>query len=58
LTLLYPLVPSESLTDANLSTLREFFASQPALAFELTRVAVSSSGGMYANSEPDDAPDR
>ena len=38
LTLLYPFVPRESLTEAHAETLRSFFAAQRRLVFDLVRL--------------------
>jgi hypothetical protein len=54
LTLLYPWIPRDSVTDEDLERLRSFFATQPPLDFELTRVAEFPGLVAYAVPEPDD----
>jgi 2'-5' RNA ligase superfamily len=54
LTLLYPWVPVDSLTDAHLVELRAFFAGQSPFEFELVRVAEFTGQVVYAVPEPDD----
>lgn len=54
LTLLYPWIPAESVTEADMERLRAFFASRPPLEFELTRLAEFPSKVVYAVPEPDD----
>jgi hypothetical protein len=54
LTLLYPWVPREALTQADVEALRAFFASRPPLAFDLVRVAEFPGVVAYAVPEPDD----
>jgi hypothetical protein len=54
LTLLYPWIPAESMTDTDLERLRAFFASRPQLEFELTRLAEFPGKVVYAVPEPDD----
>jgi len=54
LTLLYPWIPAESVTEADLEDLRAFFAARPALEFELTHVAEFPGIVVYAVPEPDD----
>jgi len=54
LTLLYPWIPAESVTEADLARLRAFFAGRPALEFELTRLAAFPGKVVYAVPEPDD----
>jgi hypothetical protein len=54
LTLLYPWIPAESVTKAQVDELRTFFATRPALEFELTRVAEFPGTVVYAVPEPDD----
>lgn len=54
LTLLYPWIPAQSVTEAELERLRAFFASRPALEFELTRVDQFPGIVVYAVPEPDD----
>jgi 2'-5' RNA ligase superfamily len=55
LTLLYPFVPASALGESDFATLREFFGSRPAFAFEIARVAQWEAGGaVYGVPEPDD----
>jgi hypothetical protein len=54
LTLLYPWLPAAQVTDADLERLRAFFASRPALEFDLTHVAEFAGVVAYAVPEPDD----
>jgi 2'-5' RNA ligase len=54
LTLLYPWIPVERLTDAEIEGARDFFAARPALDFQLTRVAEFPGVVAYAVPEPDD----
>src|SRR6059058_3691025 len=54
LTLLYPFVPRGSLTDADLETLRSFFAARPPLVFDLVRLDELPGLVVYAVPEPDD----
>jgi 2'-5' RNA ligase len=54
ITLLYPFVPRESLTEAHLETLRDFFAARRPFAFDLTRLAEFPGLVVYAVPEPDD----
>jgi len=54
LTLLYPFAPRAELNESHLEKLREFFASRPPLAFDLSRVTQWESGGaVYGVPEPD-----
>jgi 2'-5' RNA ligase len=53
LTLLYPWIPAESVTDADLEELRAFFAARPPLEFELTHVAEFPGLVVYPVPEPD-----
>ena len=53
LTLLYPWIPAARISDEDLARVREFFASQGSLAFELTRVAEFPGVVAYAGPEPD-----
>jgi hypothetical protein len=53
LTLLYPWIPAESVTEADLVQLRGFFASRPPLEFRLTQVAEFPGKVVYAVPEPD-----
>lgn len=53
LTLLYPFVPRDELTDAHFETLREFFTPRPPLVFDLTRLD-EFPGVVYAVPEPDE----
>ena len=52
ITLLFPFAPREQLTEDVLADLRSFFAAQPPLEFELTRVAMWPDV-VYAVPEPD-----
>jgi len=54
LTLLYPFVPRDSLTDADLETLRSFLAARPPLVFDLVRLDEFPGLVVYAVPEPDD----
>jgi 2'-5' RNA ligase len=54
LTLLYPWIPPELVTVADVERLRGFFASRPPLMFDLTRVAEFPNEAVYAVPEPDD----
>jgi 2'-5' RNA ligase len=54
LTLLYPWIQAEMVTEADVERLRAFFASRPPLEFELTRVAEFTGKVVYAVPEPDD----
>ena len=54
LTLLYPFVPRGSLTEADLETLRAFFAVRPPLVFDLVRLDEFPGLVAYAVPEPDD----
>ena len=54
LTLLYPFAPRRELNESHLQTLRDFFASRPALTFDIARVAQWEGGGaVYGVPEPD-----
>jgi 2'-5' RNA ligase len=53
ITLLYPWIPVEELTDADVDEARTFFAARPPFAFELTRVAEFPGAVVYAVPEPD-----
>ena len=53
LTLLYPWIPAEQVTDADLAELREFFAGRPPLEFDLAHVAEFAGIVVYAVPEPD-----
>ena len=53
LTLLYPWIPRDSLTEAELDRVRAFFAARPPLAFDLVRVAEFPGAVVYAVPEPD-----
>jgi 2'-5' RNA ligase superfamily len=55
LTLLYPWIPAESVTDADIGELHAFFAGRPALEFDLVRVAEFPGVVAYAVPEPDEA---
>lgn len=54
LTLLYPWVPAEAVTEADIGCLRTFFVSQSPFAFDLVRVAEFPGIVAYAVPEPDD----
>src|SRR5947208_1192042 len=54
LTLLHPFVPRDSLTEADLETLRAFFAVRPPLVFDLVRLDEFPGIVAYAVPEPDD----
>jgi 2'-5' RNA ligase len=54
LTLLYPFVPRDSLTDGHFTALQDLFAARSPFAFELTHVAEFPDIVMYAVPEPDD----
>jgi hypothetical protein len=54
LTLLYPWVPRDALTEAKLDGLRSFFAGVPPLVFDLVRVAEFPGAVVYAVPEPED----
>jgi 2'-5' RNA ligase len=54
LTLLYPFVPRDELTEAHLETLRDFFAPRPPLVFDLTRLDEFPGVVVYAVPEPDE----
>lgn len=54
LTLLYPWIPADAVTEADLADLRAFFAERPRLDFDLTRVAEFPGIVVYAVPEPDD----
>ena len=53
LTLLYPWIPRDSVTDADIDRLRSFFATRPPLEFDLVRVAEFPGVVAYAVPEPD-----
>jgi hypothetical protein len=53
LTLLYPWIPRDSMTDADIDGLREFFAGWPPLSFDLVRLAEIPGAVVYAVPEPD-----
>jgi 2'-5' RNA ligase len=53
ITLLYPFLAAESITDEHLEALREFFAGRPSLEFDLVRVAEFPGAVAYAVPEPD-----
>jgi hypothetical protein len=53
LTLLYPWIPAESVKQADIEQLRAFFASRPALDFQLARLAEFPGKVVYAVPEPD-----
>jgi hypothetical protein len=54
LTLLYPWIPSESVTQADLDRLRAFFRGRPPLRFDLVGLAEFPGLVVYAVPEPDD----
>jgi hypothetical protein len=54
LTLLYPWLPAAKVTEAELERLRTYFATCPALKFDLTRVTEFPGMVAYAVPEPDD----
>jgi 2'-5' RNA ligase superfamily protein len=54
LTLLYPWIPREAVTQADVEALRAFFATRRPLAFDLARVAEFPGLVAYAVPEPDD----
>jgi len=54
LTLLYPWIPAESVTQADMERSRAFFASRPPLEFELTRLDQFPNKVVYAAPEPED----
>jgi hypothetical protein len=55
LTLLYPFVPREALDDSHVRMLQDFFASRPALIFDIARVAQWERGGaVYGVPEPEE----
>ena len=54
LTLLYPWIPRDSLTGADVESLRSFFAARGPLDFSLTRLAEFPGQVVYAVPEPDD----
>jgi hypothetical protein len=54
LTLLYPWIPRESVTQADVDDLRSFFATRRPLDFDLARLAEFPGEVVYAVPEPDD----
>ncbi|MBA3366002.1 MAG: 2'-5' RNA ligase family protein [Actinobacteria bacterium] len=54
LTLLYPWIPREAVTEADLEQLRSFFSTRRPLEFDLVRVAEFPGVVAYAVPEPDD----
>ncbi|HEU5264775.1 MAG TPA: 2'-5' RNA ligase family protein [Gaiellaceae bacterium] len=54
LTLLYPWIPQDSVTDADVEELRSFFTSRRPLAFDLIGVAEFPDVVVYAVPDPDD----
>ena len=54
LTLLYPWIPAQSVSEADLERLRAFFADCPRLEFQLTSIAAFPGKVVYAVPEPDD----
>ena len=55
LTLLYPWIPCDDVTEQDVAGLREFFTTRPPLEFDLVRVAEFPGIVAYAAPEPDDA---
>ena len=53
LTLLYPWIPRDSLTESDLDGLRSFFAARKPLHFSLTRLAEFPGQVVYAVPEPE-----
>ncbi len=54
LTLLYPWIPAESVTEEDLEQLRSFFGARPRQDFELTHVTEFPEVVAYAAPRPDD----
>jgi hypothetical protein len=54
LTLLYPWIPAESVTQDDLDRLRSFFRARPRLRFDLVGLAEFPGVVVYAVPEPDD----
>ena len=54
ITLLYPWIPVQRLTDADVQGLADFFAARKPFTFELTRVAEFPRAVVYGVPEPDD----
>jgi 2'-5' RNA ligase len=54
ITLLYPWIPVERLTDADVEGLAAFFAARRTFAFELTRVAAFPGVVVYGVPEPEE----
>ncbi len=54
ITLLYPWVPVDSVSGADLERLRAFFAARPAFEFELARVAEFPGAVVYAVPVPEE----
>jgi hypothetical protein len=54
LTLLYPWIPAAELNDASIGEARDFFATRPALTFDLVRVDEFRGAVAYAVPEPDE----
>jgi hypothetical protein len=54
LTLLYPWIPRDALTEADVDGLRAFFAARPPLRFALTHVAEFPGVVVYAAPEPEE----
>ena len=54
LTLLYPWIPAEAVTDGDVDGLRSFLAERRPLAFDLVRLAELRGIVVYAVPEPDD----
>lgn len=53
LTLLYPWIPRDALTEADVDALRGFFAGVPPLVFDLARVEEFPGAVVYAAPEPE-----
>lgn len=54
MTLLYPWLPVDEVSDEELERLRAFFAEQPPLEFELVRVTEFPDAVAYAEPKPDE----
>jgi 2'-5' RNA ligase len=54
ITLLYPWIPADAVTEADVDGLRAFFAERPGFEFALTRVDEFPGAVVYAVPEPDD----
>jgi hypothetical protein len=53
ITLLYPWIPAERLSDEDVEAARAFFATRPVLRFDLVRIAEFPGAVAYAVPEPD-----